>query len=131
MTESGALWADEGTSRVPLANRQTPGSATPATTDPNHRGRRPRLQLAYNLNLVPTPGDGITHWPVNTSPTQPSYDDDSIDLRELWQRLLRGLPLALGLGALGLVVAALLYLVASPFATTETSTRVVFGFSGY
>jgi hypothetical protein len=68
---------------------------------------------------------------VNTSPTQPSYDDDSIDLRELWRRLMRGLPLALGLGALGLVVAALLYLVVSPFATTETSTRVVFGFSGY
>jgi hypothetical protein len=68
---------------------------------------------------------------MNTSPTQPTYDDDSIDLRELWQRLMRGLPPSLGLGALGLVIAAVVYLVASPFTTTETSTRVVFGFPGY
>lgn len=68
---------------------------------------------------------------MNTPPANPSYDDDSIDLRELWQRLMCGLPPSLGLGALGLVIAAVLYLVVSPFATTETSTRVVFGFSGY
>ncbi len=66
-----------------------------------------------------------------SSPRPASYDDDTIDLRELWFRLVRGLPFSLGLGLLGLVIATVLFFVASPFSALSTQSRVVFGFSGY
>ncbi len=43
---------------------------------------------------------------------------------------MRGLPQILGLAALGLVIAAIIYLIASPFTSTTTSMRVAFAFDG-
>lgn len=57
--------------------------------------------------------------------------DDAIDLRELARRLWRGMPQSLGLAALGLAIAGLIYVAAGPQLLTSTSTRVVFSFPGY
>jgi len=54
-----------------------------------------------------------------------------IDLRDLFKRLVRGLPQIAGLALLGLVVAATAYLVYSPNKTVTTSTRVSFAFPGF
>jgi hypothetical protein len=56
---------------------------------------------------------------------------EGIDLRELFARLCRGLAPTLGFAALGLAIAAVFYLVASPFTSATTSMRVTFAFSGY
>ncbi len=56
---------------------------------------------------------------------------EGIDVREIFVRLGRGLAQILGLAALGLVVAALFYLVRSPSTSTSTSMRVAFAFDGY
>ncbi|MFZ5494485.1 MAG: hypothetical protein ACOZE5_03995 [Verrucomicrobiota bacterium] len=61
----------------------------------------------------------------------PPDDYDAIDLRELWSRLMHGLPQTLGLAVLGLAAAALTYAVLSPLLPTETTSRVVFSFPGY
>ncbi len=64
--------------------------------------------------------------------TQPSFaDDDTLDLRELWGRLMRGLPKIVALGCLGLAIAAAAYFLAGPFQTVTTATRVVYSFNGY
>lgn len=60
-----------------------------------------------------------------------SSEEGVIDFRDLFTRTIRGLPQALGLAALGLVIAAVIWLMASPFRTMTTSTRVTFSFSGY
>ncbi|MDD2762753.1 MAG: hypothetical protein PHE83_02130 [Opitutaceae bacterium] len=52
-------------------------------------------------------------------------------MREIWARLARGLPQILGLAALGLAIAAIIYLAASPFTTATTSMRVTFAFNGF
>lgn len=66
-----------------------------------------------------------------SQPSTPPFDDDAIDLAELFGRLKRGLPLTLGLSCLGLAIAAIVLLVASPFQDASTSTRVVFSFPGF
>jgi len=55
---------------------------------------------------------------------------EGLDLREVFARLGRGLPQILGLAALGLVVAAVIYLIASPSTSSTTSMRVAFAFDG-
>ncbi|MEY3775204.1 MAG: hypothetical protein RLZZ129_1984 [Verrucomicrobiota bacterium] len=76
--------------------------------------------------MTPTPD------PQHSVHSQPPFaDDDTIDLRELWLRVLRGLPKTVGLGLLGLAVGATAYFAAGPFLSVSTATRVVFSFSGY
>lgn len=76
--------------------------------------------------MTPTPD------PQNSVHSQPPFADDAtIDLRELWGRLLRGWPKILGLALLGLAVGATAYFAAGPFLSVSTATRVVFSFSGY
>jgi len=69
--------------------------------------------------------------PAASRPPLPPEDYDSIDLRELWGRLIGGLPKTLGYGALGLAIAAAAYFAAGPFLTVSSTTRVVFSFTGY
>jgi ElaB/YqjD/DUF883 family membrane-anchored ribosome-binding protein len=71
-----------------------------------------------------TPSHGGSRAPFGDDPY------DGIDLREVFARLTRGLAPTLGLAALGLVIAAIVYFVASPFTTTTTSMRTAFAFSG-
>ncbi len=49
----------------------------------------------------------------------------------MFAQLFRGLASTLGLAAIGLVIAAMVYLLASPFTATTTSMRVAFAFDGY
>lgn len=65
------------------------------------------------------------------SPTSENGLDDQIDLRELANRVWRGLPQTLGLAALGFAVVGLIYLSARPVLTATTSARVVFAFPGH
>jgi len=65
-------------------------------------------------------------------PFDPNDDPyEGIDLREMFARLARGLAQTLGLAALGLAIAAVIYLVASPSTSATTSMRATFAFSGY
>jgi len=70
--------------------------------------------------------------PASANPSRSSFpDDDTIDLREIWLRLMRGLPKTIGLALLGFVVAAAAYFAAGPFLSVTTTSRVVFSFPGY
>lgn len=61
-----------------------------------------------------------------------TYEEyESIDLKDLWARVARGVFQILGLAALGLVIALAVYFVASPFQDVSTSTRVSFAFDGF
>jgi hypothetical protein len=66
-----------------------------------------------------------------SAPSQPYNDDDSIDFNELISRLKRGVPLILGLALAGLAIAAVAYFATGAFQMVNTSTRVVFSFSGF
>lgn len=57
--------------------------------------------------------------------------DDAIDLRDLFARLLRGLPQIIGLTLIGLALAGSGYLIYSPFENVTTSTRIAFAFPGF
>ncbi len=59
------------------------------------------------------------------------FADDSIDLRDLFFRILRGLPQILAFALLGIALAGAGYLIYSPLESTTTSTRVVFSFPGF
>jgi hypothetical protein len=61
----------------------------------------------------------------------PDDHDDSIDLRDLFLRLSRGLHLIAGLALLGLVVAGIISLALNRVQPVATSTRVVFSFPGF
>lgn len=63
--------------------------------------------------------------------SHPYNDDDSIDFGELFSRLKRGLPLILGLAALGLAITAGAYYASGQFQTIATSSRVIFSFPGF
>ncbi|MBK9990772.1 MAG: hypothetical protein IPP19_08590 [Verrucomicrobia bacterium] len=65
------------------------------------------------------------------SETGDQMPDDAIDLRDLFARLMRGLPQILGLALLGLALATTGFLIYSPFQTVSTSTRVSFAFPGF
>jgi ElaB/YqjD/DUF883 family membrane-anchored ribosome-binding protein len=82
-----------------------------------------------------TPSHNESHHPVDNPqgrPVDTDYDPyEGIDLREVFARLGRGLAQTLGLAALGLAIAAVIYLAASPFTSATTSMRVAFAFNGY
>lgn len=67
---------------------------------------------------------------TNSNTSQP-YEDDAIDFAELFGRLRRGLPATLGLASLGLAIAAVVYVVASPSISISTNSRIVFSFPGF
>ena len=73
-----------------------------------------------------TPSHNESHRPINADVD--SYE--GIDLREVFARLARGLAQTLGLAALGLAIAAVIHLAASPSTTTTASMRVAFAFNG-
>jgi ElaB/YqjD/DUF883 family membrane-anchored ribosome-binding protein len=54
-----------------------------------------------------------------------------VDLRQIFGRLSQGLLQTIGLTSFGLALAALVYLLVSPFTTSVTSMRVEFAFEGY
>jgi hypothetical protein len=65
-----------------------------------------------------------------SSPPPSTYQDDSIDFADLFGRLKRGLPLIVGLAALGLALGAMVYFNSARYGEVVTSTRVVFNFPG-
>ena len=67
--------------------------------------------------------------PASSSPD--SDLDEGIDLRDVFFRLVRGFAQTLGLAALGLVFAAIVYLATSPFVSSTTNSRVIFAFDGF
>ncbi|HUJ42459.1 MAG TPA: hypothetical protein VLW52_02515 [Opitutaceae bacterium] len=82
-----------------------------------------------------TPSRSGSHGPFDPStglgPGAAGYDRfEGIDLREVFARLGRGLTQTFGLAALGLAIAVVIYLVASPFTSATTSMRVTFAFDG-
>ena len=68
---------------------------------------------------------------MNNDSSQQHFEDDSIDFGELFGRLKRGLPMILGLAALGLAFTAGGYYVGGQFQSVSTNTRVVFSFTGF
>lgn len=75
--------------------------------------------------------------PPSHGPAQPPVRDvsdlseDSIDLRELFVRLGRGIPQIIGFAFVGLAIAALCALLLARFEPVATTTRVVFSFPGF
>lgn len=57
--------------------------------------------------------------------------DDTIDLKTLFIALLRGIPQSLAFALIGLALVGGAWLLANPFLTTTTTTRVVFSFPGF
>jgi hypothetical protein len=82
------------------------------------------------MSNLPTSGDDRDQH-AGSGQTAPYLPEDAIDLRDLFVRVMRGLPQIIGLGLLGLVLAASGYLIYSPFQTVLTSTRVSFSFPGF
>lgn len=76
---------------------------------------------------APESGQGSSRHPFAADQDQ----FEGIDLREIFARLIKGLAPTIGLALLGLVVAAVAYLVVGPHTTATTSMRVVFAFSGF
>ena len=68
---------------------------------------------------------------MNNDSSQQHFEDDSIDFGELFGRLKRGLPMILGLAALGLALTAGAYHAGGQFSSVSTKTRVVFSFAGF
>src|ERR1035438_1246349 len=84
------------------------------------------------MTSSPTPSSDAPIHSESHHTIDTDYDPyGGIDLREAFARLCRGLAPTLGFAALGLAMAAGIYLVASPFASATTSMRVTFAFSGY
>jgi hypothetical protein len=63
--------------------------------------------------------------------TSQAPNDDSIDLAQLFWRIIRGIPQTVGLALLGLTVAAAAFFLAGPVQESVTTTRVVFSFPGF
>jgi hypothetical protein len=68
---------------------------------------------------------------MNNDSSQQHFEDDSIDFGELFGRLKRGLPMILGLAALGLALTAGGYYTGGQLQNVSTNTRVVFSFAGF
>ncbi|RXK55706.1 hypothetical protein ESB00_07435 [Oleiharenicola lentus] len=68
---------------------------------------------------------------TNPPDSRPYPDDDAIDIAELIARVRKGLAVTVGLGALGLGLAAAIFAAAGGFLSVTTSTRVVFSFTGF
>jgi hypothetical protein len=87
------------------------------------------LFLLSSMSSIPPAGDvRDQHAETGSAAFQP---DDAIDLRDLFVRVMRGLPQIIGLALLGLVLAAGGYLIVSPFQNVSTSTRVSFAYPGF
>jgi hypothetical protein len=82
------------------------------------------------MSSLPSSGDSRDQ-NAGSGTASPFLPDDAIDLRDLFARLMRGLPQIAGLALLGLVLAASGFLIYSPFQNVSTSTRVVFAFPGF
>ena len=82
--------------------------------------------------MSPSPVPSSPDTPGHSGSQAPFAEDpyEGIDLREVFARLVRGLAPTLGLAALGLVIAAIIYLIASPFTSATTSMRMAFAFDG-
>jgi len=81
------------------------------------------------MSSIPPAGDvRDQHAETGSAAFQP---DDAIDLRDLFVRVMRGLPQIIGFALLGLVLAAGGYLIVSPFQNVSTSTRVSFAYPGF
>jgi len=81
------------------------------------------------MSSIPPSGDVRDHHAETGSAE--FLPDDAIDLRDLFTRLMRGLPQIAGLALLGLFLAAGGFLIYSPYQTISTSTRVSFAFPGF
>lgn len=69
---------------------------------------------------------------MNEPASATSYnEEDSIDFNEIFSRIKRGVPMIAGLASLGLAMVAMAYVGAGSFQNVETSTRVVFSFTGF
>ena len=73
---------------------------------------------------------------VNPSQPDPSQDylngsDDTIDLRDLFNRIIRGLGQIIGLALIGLAIGGVISLLLNRVQPVATSTRVVFSFPGF
>ena len=68
---------------------------------------------------------------MNNDSSHQHFEDDSIDFGELFGRLKRGLPMILGLAALGLALTAGAYYTGGQLQSISTNTRVVFSFAGF
>lgn len=84
------------------------------------------------MTSAPTPssdasGDRKSH---NSDKIDPD-GDVTVDLRDVFQRLCKGLAQILGFAVLGAAIAAAIGLLISPFVSTTTSMRVAFAFTGY
>jgi hypothetical protein len=75
----------------------------------------------------PSPGGEHGHYGAQSD----FNNDDSIDLRDLFFRLTRGLFQIFGFALLGLAIAAGISLLLSRVQPTSTNTRVVFSFPGF
>jgi hypothetical protein len=69
--------------------------------------------------------------PAPETPDNPAAVDDSIDLKTLVRRLVRGSPVVIVLMVMGASVGALLSILAGPFSEVTTTTRVAFSFPGF
>lgn len=84
------------------------------------------------MSSVPTSSaDNPGHGDLNDQYRREGNSSEGIDIREVFSRLYRGLAPTLGFAALGLAIAAVIYLVASPFTLVTTTMRVTFAFNGY
>lgn len=66
-----------------------------------------------------------------SSDSNPQVVDDTIDFAEMFRRIMRGMPLTLGLALLCLAATAGGYLVSGEFQTVTTSARVIFSFPNF
>lgn len=85
------------------------------------------LQFSYPNHSMTTSGDNRELHPS----TGEYLPDDAIDLRDLFTRILRGLPQTIGLALIGLAVCAAGYLAYSPYQALSTNTRISFAFPGF
>ena len=85
----------------------------------------------YMSTPTSTPSAPTTAGNTHRAPDSPDFPDDSIDLRDLFMRIARGLPQIVGLALVGLVVAAIGAWALSRVQPVVTSTRVVFSFPGF
>jgi len=80
---------------------------------------------------MPSPDKSHDHSPPFASDVLSADQEERIDLLDIFRRLGRGLPQIIGLGLLGLVVAAAADLALSRFLPISTSTRVAFSSPGF
>ncbi len=78
-----------------------------------------------------TPSAPLAENSADRAPDSLNFPDDSLDLRNLFTRIARGLPQIVGLALVGLVVAVLGAWALSWGQPVVTSTRVVFSFPGF